>query len=159
MIDFYSEIEYQALLQNKRKLKNILLIVSTIGILISVLLYVLTTRENQSVMKIILCIWVVLFLYIDFFTYFELCRNNDKYIKHFTQTNKYDEVVLEEFTLKLTDEEYTKDKITFVVAEVVCNNKKSIYYLKKDAINKCDFSKCKKLFIRGHYITKVEGGV
>ena len=159
MIDFYSDEKYQELLRCKRKLQIIITVASVFGVLISILLYLLTTRENQLIMKMLLSVWVIMFLYFDLFVYSELYRNNNKIIQHHLQINKFDEIVLTDFTVNVTSEEYTKNKITFILVDVISNNRKSTYYLIKDCVLQFDLTNCKKLFVRGHYITKIEGGV
>ena len=159
MIDLFSNEELNSLYQKNKKYKLLLLIVSSVGLIISVVLYLLTTRENQLVIKILLCVIVIIVLYFDCFAYFELYKNNKIQIKHFLQLATYDEVEIKNFTTVLTEEEYTKNQITFMILEVIINGKKGLYYIRKDYLNKCDILVCKKLFARGHYITKIEGGV
>lgn len=158
-MDFYKENDYLSLLEKSKKLKLFLAIFNVVIAVVVVILYMLVNRENQLLMKILLCIILILSLYLDCYLLFETMKKYKYNINHHMAINKYDEVKINEFELINHGEKITKNGILFIVLEILKENKTSIYYLKYDYYNVLCIDDIKVFYARGHYISKVEGGV
>lgn len=158
-MDFYKESDYLYLLEKSKKLKLFLVIFNVVVLFIVMILYVLTNRENQILMKILLCLILILSLYLDCYLLFETMKNYKCHINHYLEIKKYDEVKITEFKLITHGEKITKNGILFVVLEILKQNKTGVYYLKYDYYNMLQINETKAFYARGHYISKVEGGV
>lgn len=157
-MDFYSKNIYLSLIDNKKKIKVMLIIVNVIGLLSSILLYSFTNRSNALIMKILICSILIIMLYIDCYLYFDSLKKNRKMIKHFDVVYRYEEERIENFTLVDSMERFTKDGILFVVIEIEKNNQKQVLYLKEDCFSLLEMNKIKVIYTKGNFINKVECG-
>lgn len=158
-MDFYKESDYLLLLEKSKKLKLFLVVFNVFVLFVAVIFYILTNRENQLLMKILLCAILILSLYLDCYLLFETMKKYKCNINHHIAIKKYDEVKIDEFKLINHGEKITKNGILFVVLEILKQNKTGVYYLKYDYYNMLKINETKVFFARGHYISKVEGGV
>ena len=158
-MDFYKEIDFLSLLEKSKKLKLFLAIFNVVVLVVVVILYILVNRENQLLMKILLCIILILSLYLDCYLVLETMKKYKYNINHYIAIKKYDEVKINEFELINYGEKITKNGILFIVLEISKEDKTCIYYLKHDYYNMLNIDEIKVFYTRGHYISKVEGGV